>query len=463
MPPNIVLVMSDEHAPMFSGAYGSDLVRTPNLDRLAAEGLLFEQAYTSSPLCVPARMSFMAGRYVSEIGTWDNTSPLGSDVPTWAHCLRRSGYRVLLSGKQHFVGPDKLHGFEAQLAYDLSDEAIIPLWPWTSEGSSLRGKPWDLPWRAGPGRSRHTQADDDVEEAALRFLREEGSGNEPFALCVSFLSPHFPFVVPAEHWEQYAQTEIPMPRVSEEELATQHPSHQRMRLQLGIPLYPEEVVRAARRAYFGLISFMDAKLGRILATLEECGLASETAVIYTSDHGDMLGEHGLWRKSSFYEESSRVPLVVRWPDAVPAGERCSRPVSLVDLAPTLCAIAGAEPVAFSGSNLLEANPEERSLLSEYYAHGVLGPTVMLRRDRHKFVYHHGEAPELFDLVADPGESRSIAGEGAAAGVLGRFQRELEERLDLQAIDAAVRASQRARRVILQGGGWGPLPEFSGSW
>ncbi len=273
--PNLLIIMSDEHAPQFSGAYGHPLVRTPHLDRLAAEGVLFEQAYCNSPICVPSRMSFMTGRYVHHVGAWDNAAPLASDVPTWAHLLRAAGYDAVLAGKQHFIGPDQRHGFRAQLARDLHAERRHPIFDW-ADGTPPAAVPWPGLAQAGPGTTEEIEVDDGVEAAALAYLRDPIRREQPWALNVSFIAPHFPLIVPEPFWDLYPPESVDLPVVPPGHLDGQHPVYQRMRRMFGLIAFPEELVRRGRAAYYGLITYLDEKIGRLLAALEETGQREQT-------------------------------------------------------------------------------------------------------------------------------------------------------------------------------------------
>src|SRR6266542_3477904 len=278
--PNLLVIMADEHAPQFSGFAGHPIVQTPHLDRLAAEGILFQNAYCNSPLCVPSRMSFMAGRYVHHVGpgAYDNGSSLPSDTVTWAHLVRASGYDAVLSGKQHFVGLDQLHGF---------------------------------------------------------------------------IAPLFPLIVPQRFWDMYPPEDVDLPTIPAGHLDGQHPVYQRMRRMFGMAEFPEEATRRGRAAYYGLITYLDEKMGRLLDALEETGQRQNTLVVYTADHGEMAGEHGMWRKSNFYEHSARVPLIMSWPAGLPRGRRAPHAVSTVDTVATMVASVGAQPVApLDGTSLL---------------------------------------------------------------------------------------------------------------
>lgn len=448
--PNILLIMSDEHAPMFSGPYGHALVRTPNLDRLATEGVTFANTYCNSPLCVPSRMSFLTGRYPSRVGIYDNASPLASDIPTWAHSARGAGYDVALCGKQHFVGPDQLHGFSRQLARDRHTESPFPVPDWTVDPGP--GKPYRGPDQAGPGTGDHIDIDDQVGEAALEYLRDPARADQPWLLCASFIAPHFPFVVPERFYDLYPLDDIDLPVVPDGHLDAQHPVSKELRSQLGIGQYTEDAVRRARAAYYGLITYLDEKIGQLLDALDATGQAENTLVIYTSDHGEMAGEHGMWRKSSFYEASSRVPLQLRWPGQLPAGRSVEAVVSLVDVTATLVAVAGGvSPDDLDGADLLPLAdsdvPWKDEAFAEYNAHGVRRPTAMLRRGRFKLNASLGEVSELYDLESDPGEFDNLAGHPDYAVILAELTRRLKELWDPEQLEQDVLRSQRQRRII----------------
>jgi len=452
MRPNVLIIMSDEHAPQFSGAYGHPLVRTPSIDRLAREGVLFESAYCNSPLCVPSRMSFMTGRFVHRIGSWDNGTPLGSDVPTWAHLVRAAGYDAVLAGKQHFVGLDQLHGFRAQLARDLHAEMHHPIYDW-GEGTPPAPKPWQALSQAGPGSTAEIEVDDAVEAAALAYLEQAAATRTPWVLNASFIAPHFPFIVPQRYWDMYPPDTVDLPVIPPGHLESQHPVYQRIRSNFGLPTFPEALVRRARTGYYGLISYLDDKIGRMLDLLERTGQRENTVVVYCADHGEMAGEHGMWRKSNFYEHASRIPMIVSWPGGLRPGVRVPQTVSLVDLVATLVEVTGADPVdALDGHSLLplargEAAPWKDEAFSELHANGISRPMAMLRRGRYKFNYSLDDAPELYDLVDDPGELRDLAGDPACRTLLDDFRSRLFADWDPIVLERRVRQSQKARRVI----------------
>ena len=446
---------------MYSGTYGHPLVQTPNMDRLAAEGVTFENAYCNSPLCCPSRMSFMTGRYVHQIRAWDNASPLASDAVTWAHVLGAVGYDVVLSGKQHFCGEDQLHGFRTQLARDLHAELWMqdgvprgaPNW---EEGTPPAPRPWGGLEAAGPGTTLEIEVDDLVEERALAYLREPERKERPWALNVSFIAPHFPLVVPQRFWDLYPLDQVDMPEIPPGRLETQHLVHQRMRRNFGCVDFPEELVRRGRAGYYGLITYLDEKIGRLLDVLKETGQYENTVVVYCSDHGEMNGEHGMWRKSSFYEASVRVPLQMSWPGHLPAGQRIREVVSLVDLIATLAELADAPQIApLDGDSLLPlinrtaTQAWKDEAFSEYLAHGVARPTAMLRRNRYKLHYSLGDPPQLYDITQDPNEFRDLAQDPTYESVVSELQAQLLSRWDAVVIEEEVKQSQRERRLIEQ--------------
>jgi choline-sulfatase len=450
--PNLLIIMADEHAPQFSGPYGHPIVKTPNLDRLASEGVVFEHAYCNSPLCVPSRMSFMTGRYVHHIGAWDNTSALSSDTVTWAHLVRAAGYDAVLAGKQHFVGPDQLHGFRAQLARDLHAEHDHPIFDW-SEGTRVAPQPWPALAKAGPGTTIEIEVDDQVEAAALAYLRDAARRRQPWALNVSFIAPHFPLIVPQRYWDLYPLDQIDLPHIPLGHLQRQHPVYQRMRAMFGMVEFPEELTRRGRAGYYGLITYLDEKIGRLLDALEETGQRENTLVIYTADHGEMAGEHGMWRKSNFYDYASRVPLQLSWPGHLPAGRRVREVVSLVDLVAALVEVAGApRDIPLDGDSLLplargEAVDWKDEAFAEYLAHGVARPMAMLRRGRFKLNYSLDDPPELYDLHDDPGEFHDLAGEPAYRAVREELRARLLAHWDPIALERQVRQSQKERLLI----------------
>jgi choline-sulfatase len=460
--PNILYVMFDQLAPQFLPSYGHKVVKAPNLSRLAAEGVQFDSAYTNSPLCAPARFSMMAGQLCSRIGAWDNAAEFPSSIPTFAHYLRLAGYRTCLSGKMHFVGPDQLHGFEDRVTTDMypGDFGWTPTWE----------EPQRIHWwfhnmlsvtEAGPyDRSLEMEHDDEVAYTSSRWLYEHARGNDerPFMLCVSFMQPHDPYLGPRADYESYREDEIDLPAVPYVAPAKREPVGKRM-----YDLYDrdeyrvtERHVRAARRGYYSMISYSDRLLGQVLRTLEETGQAEDTVIVISADHGDMLGERGLWYKMTFFEHSARVPMIVHAPMALKS-RRVSEHVSLMDLLPTFCDIATdgkgigyAAPIDGNSLLGLAAGPSKsrsNAVFGEYMAEGTFQPAFMIRRDQWKYVSCAGDPPQLYNVVADPHELKNLAGEPKHAKVAQAFAAEVSAKWDRVAIRAQVVESQHARILI----------------
>lgn len=449
--PNIVVLMSDQHGAWALGSYGHPFIQTPNLDRLAQRGVAFDSAYCNSPICGPSRSSFLTGRLPHAIAAWDNAQPLPSDIPTWAHYLTTAGYQTVLTGKQHFIGPDQHHGFELRLGSEVHSTRI-------QVGSINPFHPTDTSkyLRTGVGRTRYIEYDYAVEDEAVRYLQGEGRDPErPFALCVSFITPHFPLVAEQEYmdlyWPHHADLPV-MPPGCPEGL---HPAWRALRQYYNADLMDAERTRRARAAYYALCTFMDRRIGNVLAALERSGEAENTIVIYTSDHGEHLGSRGMWWKSSFFEESVRVPLIIAWPGHLPQGQRRAQVVSLVDLSATLLAMGGATPLDdLDGRSLLpllagRSQGWPDCAFAEYYASGADAPRCMLRQGKYKLNYFGDYRPQLYDLETDPAEWYDLAGTPEGAPVVAALTAEIEQRWDGTAIARQVERSRQRRLVVLQ--------------
>jgi choline-sulfatase len=458
--PDIVFILSDEHGPHISSVYGNSQMPMPSLDRLAREGMVFDAAYCASPICVPSRMAFMTGRHCSRIGVYDNGSPLRSDIPTLAHTLRLQGYETVLIGKMHFIGPDQMHGFDRR---PVGDEKVCghtieaPDWEAGDPTPAVMRSRIDT---AAPGTTDHIEQDENVLAAALAELDRlaaAGADRKPVFLCISFNTPHFPLVVPAAYYVRF-QGKV-APRLVGPGGAGEHPYHRRIRRYFDVESLSDEEVERARTAYFGLVAHLDDLIGHVLGRLDrhrDSGF--EPLVCYASDHGEMAGEHGLWWKCSFYEESARVPLLVRWPGVVPAASRSAVPVSLLDLSATFAALAGATPenslfmAETDGKILLpvltgDGMDEGRAVIAEYLAHAASTPIRMVRRGHWKYVYYHGESEELYRLDIDPHEQHNLADAKEHAATKAGLRATALRNWEPEALAAAIRSSQRERHVI----------------
>jgi choline-sulfatase len=457
--PNLLILMADQLSAQVLSVYGGSVARTPHIEALAEHGVVFESFYCNSPLCAPSRFSFMAGQLPSRIGAYDNAAEFAATTPTFAHYLRRAGYQTILSGKMHFCGPDQLHGFEERLTTDIypSDFGWTPDWTRPEERPGWYHT-MDSVTQAGPcARTCQLDFDDEVVGAARQKLFDiaRSPDHRPFCMVVSMTHPHDPYAVPDEYWNRYRDDEIAPPRVAD--LAGQEDPHsQRLRHVIGLELaHPTEAqVRCARRAYYGAVSYVDDQIGVLLTALRQARLADDTVIVLLADHGDMLGERGLWYKMSFFEPACRIPLIVHAPGRF-APRRVSAAASLVDLLPTFMALAtaGATPsyaAPLDGSSLLpalEGDGARGEVTGEYLAEGAIAPIVMIRRSRHKFVHSSADPDQLYDLVADPDERVNIAADVGHEAVTAGFRREVARRWDLPAMHAAVLASQQQRHLV----------------
>ena len=453
--PNILIVMVDQLAPRFLPIHGHPLVRAPNLERLAARGTVFERAYCNSPLCSPSRTAFMTGALPSRTGGYDNAAEFRADIPTFAHYLRRLGYRTVLSGKMHFCGPDQLHGFEERLTTDIypADYGWTPDWDRPTERPSWYHNMSSVTDAGLCVRTNQMDFDEEVAFAAERaiFDHVRARDRRPFLMVASLTHPHDPFAITRPFWDLYDHAAIDPPRIGSGDVAPD-PHTARIRHVCAMDAEPvtAEQVRNARHAYYGAISFCDAQLGRLLGALDATGLG-DTVVLFLGDHGEMLGERGLWYKMSFFEGACRVPLVVSAPGRFAPG-RVAASVSLVDVLPTLVELAGGDvgrlASAVDGRSLvphLDGTGGHDEALGEYLAEGAVAPLVMLRRGRWKFVHSPADPDQLYDLDGDPEELHNRAGD--AADVVAAFRGEVARRWDLVGLDRAVRDSQRRRRLV----------------
>lgn len=453
--PNIVLIMADQLAPQFTGAYGHPLVKTPNIDALAAQGTRFDAAYCNSPLCSPSRASFMSGQQVSRIGAYDNAAEFPATIPTFAHYLRRAGYRTCLSGKMHFVGPDQLHGFEERLTTDIypADNAWTPDWT----DPDRRHPHWyhnmDAVRQAGAAATtfQYDYDDEAVFLARRRMFDYRMSDTAPFAMVIGLIHPHDPYVARPEFLDLYDPEQIDMP----DETPVDDPHSARVRA--GIEAHPGSVsleeIRRARHGYFANVSYFDSNVGKVIQALKEADLYDDTVVIVTSDHGDMLGEGGLWYKMSWRERSARVPLVVAGPGI--RQQTWADPCSLIDLLPTMRNIAGdAEPPAVPVDGvslwptLTQGAVSQTEAVGEYCAEMAPGwPVCMIRRGKWKFTWCRVDVPQLFDLEADPEERNDLANSAEHTEILQAFVVEAEDRWNSDAIRSDVLRSQAMRRIV----------------
>ena len=460
--PNIVVVMADQLAPHFTGAYGHKVAKTPHLDALAERGMRFDAAYCNSPLCAPSRFAFMSGQLISRITAYDNASEFKATVPTFAHYLKSLGYRTCLSGKMHFVGPDQMHGFEDRVTTDIypSDFAWTPDWEANDERIDKWYHNMQTVKESGEAVATfQTDYDDEVEFAARRWIidrgRDLGAGNDsPFCLVASFIHPHDPYVAKPEWWNLYSDDEIDLP---EYPLAPENQDPFSRRVMDGIeasytPLTDEEVIRA-RRAYLANVSYFDSKIGAMVKAIDDIGELDNTIIIVTADHGDMLGERGLWYKMNFFEHSARVPLVMAGPGVVQGSN--AQACSLIDLLPTFIDIGGGTldmlGDAIDGRSLMplaagQADPVDEAI-GEYCAEMAGHPVLMIRRGPLKYIHCDPDPPQMYDVVNDPLEKINLADDPAYADQAAAFAEEVGQRWDSAKLREDVIRTQKSRKAL----------------
>lgn len=458
--------MSDEHDPNVSSPYGHDFVHTPNMQRLANSGSTFEHAYCNSPLCVPSRASFMTGKHLHRVKVWDNTVPLASDEPTWAHRMNNAGYETCLAGKMHFIGPDQMHGFTRRIVPDIhgmgGGGTNLPDWD-TGRFHQSRNLSDRLLKEPGPGRHEHMDYDDEVVNKSVTYLSEPSRHEKPWVLCSSVFTPHFPFIARDEFYHRYYPDHADLPNIPAGHLKDLHPQSKRLRRHFMCEDIPEEQIRKARAAYYGLVEFCDTRLGAILDALEANNLDENTIVAYIADHGELNGEHGMWYKCSFYEQSSRIPFMIRWPGVTNPGSRFSTITSLVDFVQTMLDIGEAETGSTDGRSLVpllkgEVDDGGGLAFCEYEAHGTDRPGRMVRQGDFKLNYYHGEDPELFDLRTDPGEFNNLASDSGHENIVKDLTNIVLDGWDPVSVDRHVRRTQKDRQLIASsthGRPWSP--------
>ncbi|MEZ5759638.1 MAG: sulfatase-like hydrolase/transferase [Paracoccaceae bacterium] len=455
--PNILLIIADQMTPFMLGACGYPGARTHHIAALADRAVNFTNAYTPSPICVPARSCLMTGLLTSTTGCYDNGDPYPSFIPTFAHYLTNAGYDTVLSGKMHFIGADQLHGYRRRLNTDIYPSGFLwsyPLLPDDDPGAmAFDFAPQYQAGNIGPGWTAELQYDEETQFRSLEYLRHVPK-DRPWMLTVSFTNPHPPYVVPRKYWEMYKDADLPLPYYPDD-MDEKYSDFDRAFIRwYGLDRKsirdPEHLI-AMRRGFAALAHYVDDKVGELMDVLDEQGLRDDTIVILTSDHGEMLGEKGLIQKRSLYEWSARIPLIV----AMPGGRRAdvSTPVSLLDLPATFLDLTGQEPARpMEGRSLMPALRgealEEVPVIGEYHGEGIMRPSFLVRKGPWKYIYCHRSAPQLFNIEDDPGEWHNRAGDPAVAGIEADLNAVITGgRFDLEAIEAEVWARLPQKAVV----------------
>ncbi len=457
--PNILVIQADQLAANAIGAYHNPIAQTPHIDSLAASGAVFDNAYTNFPLCAPSRFSMMSGQLASTIGAFDNGAEFASSIPTFAHYLRNLDYQTCLAGKMHFVGADQLHGFEQRLTTDIYPGDFGWTGDWTEVRPSFGNDAVTFTDAGICKRNVQIEYDDEVCHRAQRKIYDLARTDDerPFLLFTSFTHPHDPFQCRQRHWDRYRHDDIGMPTVNTAQ-RDMDPYSLRLTAQYGLDGRPpsDQQARVARHAYYGSVSYVDDLVGELVAALKDAGLYDDTVIFVTADHGEMLGEHGLWYKKSFFEQACRVPLIISHPQL--QTRRIDANVSLVDLLPTLLEIAGddrreslvEEVAGHSLWDLVSASDAtwNHPVFAENLAEGTTTPLLMVKQGTLKYIHSAVDPDQLFDLETDPQEQVNLIDNDAYRESRMALEELVKKRWDAETLTRDIVASQR-RRLFLR--------------
>lgn len=453
-PSNLLVIVSDEHQSRAMGCaieWANQLeIKTPNLDALAARGMRFTNAYTPSPICVPARAAFASGQYVHVNRLWDNAMPYTGKPKGWGHALQANGVPVESIGKLHYRRDEDPAGFDVEHIPMQVADGVGMVWASIrkeEERVEMRGRM--LGEYIGPGRSKYTEYDEAVVERTVQWFHDRPSqGSEPWCLYVGLVAPHFPLVVPQKFYDQYPIDSLPEVKLHPQSGYQPHPWIEKVDALVGSEdkfESPDERL-SAMACYYGLCTWLDHNVGRILSALDEEGFGDNTTIVYTSDHGDNVGARGLWGKSNMYEESVAIPMIMAGPNIEPGV--CRTPVSWLDLSATIVDHFGLPQqenrpgVPLSGLAISPYDPE-RVVFSEYHAVGAVSGAFMVRKGDWKYIYYVGFEPELYNLSNDPQELKNLASDPLHANDLDDLHTELLKICDPETVDAQAHADQAA--------------------
>jgi choline-sulfatase len=497
--PNIILVMADQLTAFALSAYGNQVTKTPHIDQFARQSTVFNNAYCNYPLCAPSRFALMSGRLPSKIAAYDNGAEFPASVPTIAHYLRDAGYYTCLSGKMHFVGPDQHHGYEQRLTTEIYpadfswtppeiyDELTDPELA-QNDGPAPGVSTVETITDAGPkARSMQMDYDDEVMHRARQHLfdRTRHGDSRPLFMTVSFTQPHDPYVSRQEFWDLYRDEDIDLPRVAP--IPPEHMDAHSRSLYFHYSLHKfnvtDAIYRRARHGYYAMISDIDQKFGQLLQTVDECGMADNTIILLTSDHGDMVGERGLWFKKNLFDPAIRIPMMLRMPGCSenPRSEkqrsekqrsekqrseqqyleqqrppqRVDTPVSLLDILPTLADIAGIDTVSseLEGQSLVPllqattGTQQHTPVYAEHLDGGTIAPRVMLRRNDLKIVHSLAYPTQVYHLAEDPLELNNLADDPDWADTTAALLDDVSNRWDLKTLKQQVMHNQKVRQLL----------------
>ncbi len=451
---NMIFFMSDNHTRNMLGAYGHPVVQTPTLDRIAKRGVRFDNAYCASPLCCPSRATLATGRYPHQTGYWDNAIAYDGRVPSWHHRLRGGGVAVTSIGKLHFRSAEDDNGFSEEIIPMHIIEgkgALMGLLRATDEGAPPHKSMRSIYEQSGIGEADYQRYDRDITRNAIEWLAREGARRDrPWLLFVSYASPHPPFAVPARLYDKYPLDQMPLPVQYTADTRPNHPAIAHLRETcMYEEAFDEDLVRRTVAGYCGLVTHMDEQVGEVMAAAEELDLLASTRILYTSDHGESAGNHGLFGKAMMYDDALAVPLIAAGL-GIPEGRSVGQFTSHVDLFPTLCEAMGValedDDSDLPGTSLwpaMHGRETERLGFAEFHSHPSKVGEFMLRDGGDKLIFHVGMPSQLFDLANDPSEMDDLIPDGRDAAKLAVLEAKLRDIVDPEAVDARAKADQRA--------------------
>ncbi|CAG7606238.1 Choline-sulfatase [Paenibacillus solanacearum] len=410
--PNILFLMSDEHRYDVIGYAGNEVVRTPNLDRLAAGGAIFTSAYTPSPICIPARQSMMAGQLPRTCQCERFGDDLTPGYMTFARQLAEYGYEAVVSGKLHHLGPDQMQGWTTRISGDMHTDPRYLSEKAREERRSFSSFKWNDAreiMRAGVGRGPYIAQDEYAVQGAVQFIEDYFTNpyydrvqTHPLLLKVSLMQPHYPYLTSEDKFKYYLNRVKPYLQ----EQVFNHPFLRQRQVKPGVDVTERDLLRATA-AYYGMIETMDDMLGQVMEALVQAGQhLDDWVIVYTSDHGEMLGQHGIWEKQKFFEASVRVPLLIRYPGKLTGGRSIGHNVSLCDVFATLCDLTGIPiPPGLDSRSLVPLMEEPAPNWLNEAVSQFRGTNLMIKKDHLKYQYYGEEMPEvLFDLQRNPEET-----------------------------------------------------------
>ena len=416
MKPNIIYILSDQHNSAIMGSVGDPYIRTPNIDRLYREGASLENCYCASPLCVPSRSAMLTGLLPSHTGVYNNMQSLPTCNATFVNALTVGGYETVLSGRMHFVGWDQRHGFEKRLVGDITPCFVGGDNEREIYGDFMRSSGQNMTSirKSGAGHSAVLDFDRDVTDAARSFLKER-TDERPLFLTVGFYGPHCPYIAPKHLYDYYYEILPEIPFMDLEAKQTMHPAIRSWYDNRELEKVNDADVRRIRAAYYAMVEYMDSLVGELRKIIDQTLDMKNTLIIYSSDHGDNIGEHGLFWKTNFYEGSAHVPMVFVKPDLFPPGTKVAGLTSLLDLAPTLLELTQSPALPqYDGISLLPYLSGEAQIVEDRPVVSLCSdlkgdaPSAMIRVGGYKLVEHAGyDTCQLFDLQDDPKELQDL--------------------------------------------------------